>query len=127
VCWLDMLDVAETEDIVWAEAAEFEMCSALNIEIGYCREFQLVEMGEAAETECVVLCRETEDIVVLCGSLRCENRRLEFGVSEEAECVTTEDIVLRSGLAKLGLENVGIEPTKTEDIVLVARTLNKQR
>jgi len=43
-------------------------------------------MGEAAETECVVLCRETENIVSL---------RWDDGASE--------------------------------DIVLVARTLNKQR
>jgi hypothetical protein len=37
---------------LWAEAAEFEMCSALNIEIGYCREIvPEFEMGEAAEKE----------------------------------------------------------------------------
>jgi hypothetical protein len=59
---------------------------------------------------------------------------VEFGIEFErgvvAPLLCCEDIVLlRSDMAKLGLENMGPTETEetTEDIVLVARTLNKQR
>lgn len=44
--------------------------------------------------------------------------RLERWCWLKLEDAEAEDIVLGSELAKLELENVGIEPEKTEDIVL---------
>jgi hypothetical protein len=57
---------------------------------------------------------------------------VEFGIEFErgvvAPLLCCEDMVLlRSDMAKLGLENMGPTEETTEDIVLVARTLNKQR